>query len=113
MNNPNLLEQPASANAGCVQRLVGLPVECERRYYANRESVPGDYDTAGFRQNMEVTGGDHWLAELNLDRWRNAEELAAYLRWAAASIEALAARKPNSMISPKSPAQRASPDHDE
>jgi hypothetical protein len=75
--------------------IVGLPVECERRYYANREAVPGDYDTASFRQNMEVPGGDHWLAELNLERWRNAAELAAYLRWTAASIEALAARKPN------------------
>ena len=39
--------------AGSLDQAVGLPVECERRYYANRESVPGDYDTASFRQKRE------------------------------------------------------------
>ena len=47
--------------AGSLDPVVGFPVEYERRYSANREAVPGDYDTASFRQNMEVPGGDEAL----------------------------------------------------
>ena len=72
---------------------MALPRECERRYYANCKLDEDDYDTASFRQNTEVPDGNHWLIALNLDRWRNAQDLATYLRWAARSVEALNASR--------------------
>lgn len=75
------------------ERQQATPREYERRYSANREAVPGDYDTVEIRQNTEASGGDHWLVELNLVRWRTAKELADYLKWVAQMVEAVAKTK--------------------
>jgi len=68
--------------------LVRPLTECERVSMAVIDAE--NYNTVTVRQNTEV--GDHWLMELNLERWRSAEELARYLRTAANIIIAAEAK---------------------
>lgn len=60
--------------------------ESERRYIANRDGIPED--TMLVKQDLSTFAGDWYQIKLNWKRWRSAKEWAAYLRWAAESIEA-------------------------
>ena len=78
--------------------LVRLPHECERRYCSHHDGAPDDCWTSTFLRNMEAIDGDHWRVELSLERWRSAQELADYLRWAANSVALLQAQPPGETV---------------
>ncbi len=93
MTTKKTFKPPAASRSAVLLDPPGRPPkEHERRYYSRRPCDDEAYDTASFRQNLEATDGDHWLLELNLERWRSAADMAAYLRWAADQMELLASR---------------------
>jgi len=51
------------------------------------EESDKNYETLKLVQNLEAKGGDHFKAEINLERWRPKAMLVKYLRTIANIIE--------------------------
>lgn len=86
-NGRNCLSELANIRTqGIKMHTVSGLKECKREFHATCHDGT-DYDTLTVEQNVEV--GNHYRANLYLDRWRTAAELSEYLRWAAKQIEEL------------------------
>lgn len=62
------------------------PALCERKYYCHL-GPSNEYEPFTATENMEAD--DHWMVEINLQRWRSRAEWSAYLRAAADAVDAL------------------------
>ena len=65
---------------------IGLKLS-SNSFYAHITEADGNVETLHLNQNLEAPNGDHWKAQIRLERWRNKKGLVDYLRKCADIIE--------------------------